>query len=820
MNARKGNMLNKLNLSLQKQTLIIYIALAVVTLAVYWQVRQFDFVNFDDVVYVKENRHVQSGITLDSVRWAFSTTHAEFWHPLTWLTLMVDYEIYGLKAGGYHVTNVILHILSTLLLFWLLNRMTGAVWKSAFVAAAFALHPLHVEPVAWISQRKDVLSALFWMLTLCLYVRYTENPVIRRYLAVLCTFLLALMSKPMVVTLPVIMILLDYWPLGRFAQRQEGIFRWQFKEKIPFFILSAVFSVITIYTQSPGKQMPPVSRITGELLYGVTHLGTRISNALVYFVSYLEKIFWPHHLAVFYPFPETFPLMQVVGAALLILVISAVTIVTVKRRPFLLVGWLWFLIALLPVIGIIRKGFFAIADHYVYLPFIGIAIMTAWGIPSLIPSAETRKKVLFPLTIALLAVLTFLTWQQCAHWKNSFELFNHTARVTRDNYLAYTNRGNANVLLGRYQQAIEDCTKALQIKPDYSYAYFNRGFAYGKLGQYQRAIEDLTRGIRLKPDDGSGYFNRGNAYGKLGQYQRAIEDYNLGIRLKPDKAEGYANRGDAYGALGQYQQAIENYNEAIRLKPVYAEAYYHRGHAYYRLGQKARAIQDYNEAIRLKPDFAEGYYINRGNIYNELGGYQQAVENYNKAIRLKPDDAEAYYNRGNVYYRNGRYQLAIEDYKKSIQLKPDHDKAYYNRGNAYMKFNQYQSAIQDYSKAMRINPQYVKAYNNRGIAYYRLKEPLLAIKDFDEAIRLKPDYAEAYFNRGNAYNELGQYQAAIENYSQSIRLKQDYVQAYDNRANAYFITGDTASGCRDAKKAFEMGTCLTLQTAKSKGFCR
>ncbi len=820
MNARKGNMFNKLNLSLQKQTFIIYVTLAVVILTVYWQAHQFDFVNFDDVVYVIENRHVQSGMTLDGVRWAFSTTHAAFWHPLTWLTLMVDYEIYGLKAGGYHVTNVILHILSVLLLFWLLNRMTGAVWKSAFVAAVFALHPLHVEPVAWISQRKDVLSALLGMLTLCLYVRYTENQVFRRYLAVLFTFSLALMSKPMVVTLPVIMILLDYWPLGRFEQRKEGFFMWQLKEKMPFFILSAVFSIITIYAQSPWKQAHPVSRVTGVFFYCVTNLGSTISNALVYFVRYLEKIFWPHHLAVFYPFPEILPPLQVIPAALLIFVISAVTIATRKRLPFLMVGWLWFLIALLPVIGIIRKGFFAIADHYVYLPFIGIAIMSAWGIPFLIPSAETKKKILCPLTIVILAVLSFLTCKQCAHWKNSFELWNHATLVTTDNYLAYTNRGNANVVLGRYQQAIEDCTKALQIKPDYPYAYFNRGFAYGKLGQYQRAIEDLNHGIRLKPDDGSGYFNRGNAYGKLGQYQRAIEDYNLGIRLKPDKAEGYANRGDAYGELGQYQRAIENYNQAILIKPDYAKAYYHRGYAYYKLGQKARAIEDYNEAIRLKPDFAEAYYINRGNIYDELGGYQQALENYNTALRLKPDDAEAYYNRGNVYYRSGRYQQAIADYKKSIQLKPDNDKAYYNRGNAYMKFHQYQSAIQDYNKAIRLNPQYVKAYNNRGIAYYKLKEPLLAIRDFDKAVGLEPDFAEAYFNRGNAHTKLGQYQVAIKNYSQSIRLKQDYVQAYDNRANAYFITGDTTSGCRDAKKACEMGTCVTLQTAESKGFCR
>ena len=242
-------MLNKINISPGKQKLIVYIVLTVVTLAVFWQVNQFDFINFDDNVYVTENIHIQSGITLDGFRWAFSTTYAEFWHPLTWLSLMFDYQLYGLNAGGYHLTNLILHILSTLLLFWLFNRMTGAIWKSAFVAAFFALHPLHVESVAWIAERKDVLSAFFWMLTLCLYVYYTEKPVIKRYLLVLFSFVLALMSKPMVVTLPVIMILLDYWPLKRFESQKGNLILWQLKEKIPFFILSAVFSIITLYAQ-------------------------------------------------------------------------------------------------------------------------------------------------------------------------------------------------------------------------------------------------------------------------------------------------------------------------------------------------------------------------------------------------------------------------------------------------------------------------------------------------------------------------------------------------------------------------------------------
>ena len=335
-------MLNKINISPEKQKLIIYVVLILATLAVFWQVNQYDFVNFDDHVYVTQNSHIQSGITLEGFRWAFCTTYADSYGTLLiWLSLMFDYQLHGLNAGGYHVTNLILHILSALMLFWLFNRMTGAIWRSAFVAFLFALHPFHVESVAWISERKDVLSAFFWMLTLCFYVYYTEKPVIKRYLVVLFCFVCALMSKPMVVTLPVIMILLDYWPLGRFESKEGNYILWQLKEKTPFFILSAVFSFITIYTQ----YHPSVNDFT---------LSSRMANASVAFVTYLEKTFWPYDLAVFYPFPYQISAWQVLGATFLILVISAVLLIALKRLPYLFVGWLWFSITLLPVIGIIQ----------------------------------------------------------------------------------------------------------------------------------------------------------------------------------------------------------------------------------------------------------------------------------------------------------------------------------------------------------------------------------------------------------------------------------------------------------------------------------
>jgi tetratricopeptide (TPR) repeat protein len=538
-------MLNKLNINPRKQKLIVYIALTVITLAVFWQVNHYAFINLDDPVYVIENSHIQSGITLDGFRWAFSSTYAEFWHPLTWLSLMFDYQLHGLNAGGYHVTNLILHILSTLLLFWLFNRMTGMMWRSAFVAAFFALHPLHVESVAWIAERKDVLSAFFWMLTLCLYVYYTEKPVMKRYLPVVFCFVLALMSKPMVVTLPVILILLDYWPLERFELRKlEGnltivvtrkVLLKSLWEKIPFFVLSAVFSIITIYAQ-----------FNPSVKHYQFPLGPRLANAPVSFMTYLEKAFVPNYMAVFYPFSFQLPAWQVWGSVFLILFISVVVIISMRRLPYLFTGWLWYAITLLPVIGIIPVGGFSMADRFTYLPLIGITVMLAWGIPPLIKSEDMRKKILFPASMAFLAILTFLTWQQCGYWKNSIDLFNHTLQVTKHNYLAHIDLGSALFDEGKTEDAIAHYSEAISIMPNIILSYNNRGIAYAKLGQHQRAFEDFNKAISLKSDDADVYINRGFAYTQLGQYQRAIEDFNEAIRLKPDYAKAYNNRALVY----------------------------------------------------------------------------------------------------------------------------------------------------------------------------------------------------------------------------------------------------------------------------------
>jgi Tfp pilus assembly protein PilF len=554
MNGMKLIMLNKITDNPIALKMIVYIILAAAIWGVYSQVTQFDFVNFDDPVYVIQNSHIQSGMTRDGLKWAFGTTYFGLWNPLVWLSFMLDYQLYGLNAGGYHLTNLVLHLLSALLLLWLLTRMTQAIGPSAFAAALFALHPMHTESVAWIAERKDVLSAFFWILTLCLYVWYIRKQVLGRYLAVLLCFACALMSKPMAVTLPVIMILMDYWPLKRFEPQQGKInlLLEQLKEKTPFFIVSALLIVftLTIPNERDLRNLP---------------LGLSFANASVSAITYLAKTLWPHNMAVFYPFPDKIPLWQVSGAVILLIFITTAVILMMKRRPYLFVGWFWYIITILPVIGIIHIADFAMADRYYYLPSIGIAVMLAWGIPLFFPNRATRKKILFPAAIAFLAVMSVLTWRQCGYWRDSKELWTHTLQVTEDNALAYNNLGYTLFTEGKVKESIEYYNKSISITQGDASAYNKRGMAYASLGQHQRSISDFNEAIRLKPNYAPAFYNRGNIYKDLGQYKQAIKDFDDTIRLSPYYTKTYNRRAAIYLKLGNMKMVCLDAQKACEL---------------------------------------------------------------------------------------------------------------------------------------------------------------------------------------------------------------------------------------------------------------
>jgi tetratricopeptide (TPR) repeat protein len=667
-----------------KKTLVlsIYFTLAVSTLLVFWQVRNFDFIDYDDNVYVYENQHVLNGLTEDGTIWAFTTGNASNWHPLIWLSLMLDCQLFGPGPGGFHLVNILLHIVNILLLFTVLKKMTGALWQSAFVAALFALHPMHVESVAWIAERKDVLSTFFWMLTLLAYFVYVSRPSVFRYIVTLAAFALGLMAKPMLVTLPFVLLLLDYWPLERKISWRLLV------EKIPFFVLAVISSVITFLVQRSAGAVSDINVIS---------LNYRITNVFLSYAQYIGKMFWPQNLAVFYPLhaAASFPFWQVAMYALLLLGISVFVVYLGRNRRYLMVGWFWFVGTLIPVIGIVQVGAQAYADRYTYVPYIGLFIMLAWYLPQLL-SKWAQRKIAFGLSmILILTTLGICASRQVSYWKNSVTLFSHALAATQNNYIAYHNLGFAYNDLGRQTEAIDAYKNAIRIRPDYAEAHYNLGIAYGRLGRHQEALDAYKQAICIKPNYADAHYGLGFEYGSLGRGTESIDAYKQTIKIKPDYVKAYYSLGTVYGSLGRYQETIDACKQAIRIKPDYAEAHYNIGVACYKLGRGTEAIDAYKQAIGIKPDYAEAYY-GLGAVYKSLSRYQDTVEAYKQAIRIKPDYADAQYNLAAAYNSLGQYQDAIESYKQIIRIKPDEAEAHYNLGAIYLITGDKSSALEEY----------------------------------------------------------------------------------------------------------------------------
>jgi tetratricopeptide (TPR) repeat protein len=544
-----------------------YFVLILSTLLIFWQVHNFDFIDYDDNDYVYENPHVSNGLTGDGVIWAFTTNRSFNWHPLTWLSLMLDCQLFGANPGYMHLMNLILHLANTLLIFAVLRKMTGALWSSAFVAAAFAIHPMHVESVAWIAERKDVLSTLFLLLTLAAYVSYVKRRGLVRYALTVLLFASGLLVKPMLVTLPALLLLLDYWPLGRFdshqtikassrqkrqsspAQDKRQLLYRAIIEKIPFIALSAISSVITFLAQ-----------LGGGAVISALPLKDRAANAFLSYARYIGKLLWPQNLAVFYPFDvDRFAFWQVVMCVLLLLVISIFVIRFGRNQKYLPVGWFWFVVTLVPVIGLVQVGLQAFADRYTYISYIGLFIMIAWGLPELL-SKWPQRKIALGLSMAIvLTTLGICTHQQVSYWNNSFTLFSHAIEVTQNNPIAHNNLGVAYNSLGRYQDAVEAFKQAIRIKPDYAEAHCNLGVAYGKLGRHQDKIESFKQAIRIKPDLAEAHYNLGVTYYKLGRYQDAVESFKQAIKIKPDLAQAHYNLGVTYLVTGDNGLALEEY---------------------------------------------------------------------------------------------------------------------------------------------------------------------------------------------------------------------------------------------------------------------
>ena len=553
--------------------------LLICAVGAYWQTAQFDFVNYDDPEYVTANPHVRAGLTANGVAWALTSTEAANWFPLTRLSHMLDWQLFDARSGAHHLVNVALHAFAAILLFAFLLRATGQRWPSAFVAFVFALHPLHVESVAWIAERKDVLSAVFWFLALWAYVA-------GRHWLVLVAFCAGLMAKPMIVTLPLVLLLVDIWPLRR---------KPTFKDKLPLFAIAALAAVFTVVVQQASGAVRTLS---------IVPLAMRIENALVSYGWYMWKTIWPADLTVFYPYPKSIPAWQPVAAAAVLAVISALVWRFRSERPYLLTGWLWYLVTLAPVIGLVQVGSQARGDRYMYVPMIGLLIMLAWSLPQIAV-----------ITTAASLAFAVVAWAQVTYWQNSETLFRHALEVTRDNYVAEHNLGSA--LLdqpGRLFEAEQHLQAAVRLAPDSVRAHTDLGSALAKMGHFQEAMGEFHTALHLDPnseitrhnlqaaieDAAQARYRRGMDLAKAGNPKDAIAELEEALRIKPDFPEAHNDLGVLLAETPE--EAIRQFQDAVRLKPDYMDARYNLAVALASTGRTAEAIRELQEALQIRDD--------------------------------------------------------------------------------------------------------------------------------------------------------------------------------------------------------------------------
>jgi tetratricopeptide (TPR) repeat protein len=611
-----------------RRTVIIGAALSAVTLAVFWPLIHHDFISYDDAIYITENPHVRSGFTWENFTWAFQTGHGGNWHPITWLSHMLDVQIFGVNPGWHHLISAGFHTANTLLLFLLLKGLTKATWRSAVVAAFFAFHPLHVESVAWAAERKDVLSAFFGLLCLWSYGKYAElsgaQSLTRQRLGwyglALFFFAFGLMSKPMLVTFPFVMLLLDFWPFRRFALADPvaqdanlpkfespptrdlrssfsySAIRPLLIEKLPFFALTIASCVATVLAQSGGGAVVPTA---------VLPLGQRVCNALIACAGYLEKTFWPTRLALFYPLHGEAPEEAVVVAGVSLCCMTALVFWRAARNPYLLVGWLWFLGMLVPTLGLVQVGMQQMADRYTYLPLIGVFVMLVWELTELLTALRVWTAVQASAAGLGVAVCGVLASRQIGYWQDTESIFGHTLKVTHDNYVALSNHGMAVFKKGRVAEAIQDYKAAIALAPELDVARTSLGEALVQQGKYDEAIEQFTKVLELEPANPAARLQLGVALSRQGKLDEAVEAFSEVLRQNPDDVGAHNNLGNVLSMQGRNEAALEHFAEAVRLQPAHASAQNNLAIVCKKLGRTDRAIACYREALRLQPNFLE-----------------------------------------------------------------------------------------------------------------------------------------------------------------------------------------------------------------------
>ena len=636
----------------KRNVFLAYGALVIGVMLVFWPAIRNGFVDFDDPVYILENPHVQAGLNWRDLEWAFTTGHGANWHPITWMSHMLDDQLFRLDGRGYHLTSVLLHALNTALLFAFLRSATGMTARSFAVAALFGIHPLHVESVAWISERKDVLSTLFWMLGLLTYQRWVsriDTSTARRtafYLLTIISFCLGLMSKPMVVTFPIALLLLDYWPLGRFSGEvpfARRLIKLTF-EKWLFFLLTAVSAVITYFVQRQGGAMEAKDYFP---------LVVRATNIPISYCRYLGKIFLPINLTPFYIHPRYWPIAEIVTATLLLLAITWLIFRVRRIMPYALTGWAWFIITLLPVIGIIQVGTQSIADRYTYLPSVGIFIVICWAVPDLVAKLRYHRLLTASATAAVLLACGIAAHAQVAYWKDTETLFRHALSVEPANGLAHLNLGAGLAEQGRTDEAMKEVREALRLDNGIAEAHLTLGRLFADKKDYNNAILSYSQGLAIHPTDAKGHLFLGIALHWAGNLPAATEEFKTAARLRPELIDAFNNLGVVLRKQGRFDEAIDAYREGLAIQPAFADAHNNLAIALFSNGRIDDAITEFRAALKLNPESSQ-FHKNLGLALEQSNQSAQAVGEYKQALRLDPKELRHQRKTGSADWQKWR----------------------------------------------------------------------------------------------------------------------------------------------------------------------
>lgn len=771
-----------------RRDLAVCVLLVLCTAAVYGQTVGHEFIPYDDNEYVYENPHVRRGLTWEGAGWALTTLWASNWHPLTWLSHMLDCELFGLQPGTHHLVNVLLHILSSVLLYLVLRHMTGAVWRSAAVAALFALHPVHVESVAWVAERKDVLSTLFFMLILWAYARYAARPSVTRYGMVFGFLTLGLMAKPMLVTVPFVLLLLDYWPLRRFPPVEKtgpSPIRL-LVEKVPLLALVAASSLVTFVAQQRGGATAPTE---------VVPLGTRAANAVISYAAYLGKMLWPRNLAFFYPYRDSLTTADWIGPALLLVGLSVWVVRASRRWRYLPVGWFWYLGTLGPVIGLVQVGQQSMADRYTYVPLIGLFLMGIWGMADLAARWRHGRTALAGAAGGVLIACMVGTWFQVGHWQNGIALFGQALRVTQGNALAHNNLGIALAERGRKEEAIAEYREALRIQPTLYTAHGNLGNALLEQGRRDEGIRHLEEALRINPASAKAHNNLANELVARGETQQAIKHYEEALQIRPEQAATHSNLGNALMAEGRKEEAIEHYREALRIDPEFVLAHNNLGLAIARQGRGDEAIALIREALRLDPGYADGHY-NLGALLAGQGRLEEAIYHYREAVRINPMYAGAHYELGAIAVRQGKQTEAVTRFRSALAADSEHPEAHRSLALALADQGRHEEAVAHYLEAIRLRPDDPGAYNN--LAWIRATHPDPELRNGAEAVRLAERACALWKDRepnlletlAAAYAEAGRFPEAVATLEEAITLvtpagAEDLLPALEKQLQGY-----------------------------------